>query len=98
QLWAEMVICWLAISWTLGIYSEKYIISFELFSRRSMLAYLYWIGITLIYLYFAHQFDLSRLYVFSCLGAFGIMLIINRFIYLIASQYFRKQEYLVKRV
>ena len=37
---------WIVITWVTGIYNGKYIVNFELFSRRSMNAFLYFIGFT----------------------------------------------------
>lgn len=98
QYWVTLNIGWLSVGWMGRIYSEKFITNFENFSRRSMGAYLYWIGIIVIYLFFYRQFELSRFYIFVTIGAFGLMLLTNRFVYLIVYHYFRKQDYLVRKV
>ena len=98
KYWIMLNLGWMVVGWTGAIYSEKYITSFEGFSRRSMSAFLYWVGIIVIYLFFYRQFALSRLFIFVTIGSFGIMLLVNRFIYLVVYHYFRKQDYLVKKV
>src|ERR1700710_3097594 len=56
-------ICWVVISWISGIYNAKNIVNFELFSRRSMNAFLYFIGFTMLYLFFFRQIVISRTFI-----------------------------------
>jgi putative colanic acid biosynthesis UDP-glucose lipid carrier transferase len=91
-------ICWIVISWISGIYNAKNIVNFELFSRRSMNAFLYFIGFTMLYLYFFRQITISRTFIISVMSGISIFLLGNRFFYLLISQYFKKKEYLIKKI
>lgn len=98
HFWLALNIAWIIISWLNSIYKEKHITSFETFSRRSMSAFLYWVGCLILYFYFTRLVDLSRLFMSVNITAFGVMLLVNRFIYLIIQNYFRKQDYLIKKI
>jgi putative colanic acid biosysnthesis UDP-glucose lipid carrier transferase len=91
-------LCWILISWISGIYNGKNIVNFELFSRRSMNAFLYFIGFTMLYLYFFRQISISRTFIVTVMSGISIFLLANRFFYLLISQYFRKKEYLIKKI
>ncbi|HEY4061356.1 MAG TPA: undecaprenyl-phosphate glucose phosphotransferase [Puia sp.] len=91
-------ICWIVITWFTGIYTGKNIVNFELFSRRSMNAFLYFIGFTTLYLYFFHQITISRAFIITVMSGISILLLTNRFFYLVISQYFRKKEYLIRKI
>jgi putative colanic acid biosynthesis UDP-glucose lipid carrier transferase len=91
-------ICWIIISWATGIYNAKNIVNFELFSRRSMNAFLYFIGFTMLYLYFFRQISISRSFIITVISGISVFLLANRFIYLLISQYFRKKEYFIKKI
>jgi putative colanic acid biosysnthesis UDP-glucose lipid carrier transferase len=89
---------WLVVLIVVNLYSEKYITSFESFSRRTMHAYLFWLVLVLVYLFFTHQFELSRLFIAVLLCSQGIMLLVNRFICLGICSYLRHYQYLTRRV
>ena len=91
-------ICWVVITWVTGIYNGKYIVNFELFSRRSMNAFLYFIGFTMLYLFFFHQITISRTFIITVMSGISVLLLANRFFYLIISQYFKRKEYLIKKI
>ncbi len=98
RFWLFLNLAWLLVCWVGNAYNEKYINSFELFSRRTTRIYFGWLGIVMLYLYFFQQFQLSRLFISVTLASMGVMLLINRFIYLMIRHYFRHQEYLVRKV
>ena len=52
----------------------------------------------LIYLYFMREIGISRLFMFIFFVAFSCSVFFNRLIYLFTYLYFRKKDYLVKRV
>lgn len=91
-------ICWVVITWVTGIYNGKYIVNFELFSRRSMNAFLYFIGFTMLYLFFFHQITISRTFIITVMSGISVLLLANRFFYLVISQYFKRKEYLIKKI
>jgi len=72
--------------------------SFEAFTKRTIQVYLLWIIFVMFYLFFSRELEISRLFVITTMGSFGIGLLINRFIYLGIHTYFRNSDYFVKRV
>ena len=79
-------------------YSEKIILSFEYFTKRTILVYLLWIIFIMFYLFFSRELEISRLFIVSTIGSFGVGLLINRFIYLGLNGYLKKSNYLIKKV
>src|SRR5215218_5709421 len=53
---------WLLVTWVTNLYYERFLISFEAFSRRTVRSYFYWLVLVLMYLFFTHQYLLSRLF------------------------------------
>jgi putative colanic acid biosysnthesis UDP-glucose lipid carrier transferase len=98
RFWLFLNLAWLLVCWVGNLYNEKFINSFEPFSRRTTRIYVGWLGVVMLYLYFFKQFELSRLFIFITLASMGLMLLINRFIYLVIRHYFRHQDYLVRKV
>src|SRR5689334_10065884 len=64
RFWMWLNIAWMLIANFTLLYQEKNIASFELFARRTMNVYFYWMGMVMVYLFFAREFELSRLYIF----------------------------------
>ncbi len=91
-------IAWLGIALVINEYSEKNIASFELFSKRSMHAYVYFLLLGTIYLYFSHQFLISRRFTIVVLMSFLFALMLNRFLYLIIFNYFKKNGSILNKV
>ncbi|HEX4373996.1 MAG TPA: undecaprenyl-phosphate glucose phosphotransferase [Puia sp.] len=91
-------VSWIAISVLCGVYSEKNIISFESFSRRSMHAFVYFMGMIMIYLFFLQHVAISRIFISVLLVSISFLLFLNRFFYLAIYQYFRKKDYLIHRI
>lgn len=98
QFWMWLNASWLIVTIVGNLYNEKYIASFEVFSRRTMHAYFYWLILVLVYLFFTRQLELSRLYILFVLTSQGGMLLMNRFIYLGVRGYFRQNNYLTRKV
>lgn len=98
RFWIGLNVSWLFVSWVGNLYQEKYIVSFERFSRRTVRLYLYWLVLLMLYLFFARQYELSRLYISILLAGQGIMLLTNRFIYLGVRTYFKQSPSLVRQV
>jgi putative colanic acid biosysnthesis UDP-glucose lipid carrier transferase len=91
-------ISWIIIAWSNGVYNERNIILFEMFSRKTMQAYLFWLCIVMIYLFFFRQVDLSRFFIIAALAGYSGALLMNRFIYLFIMHYFRNHENLAKKI
>jgi Undecaprenyl-phosphate glucose phosphotransferase len=91
-------ISWVAIALICKIYSEKNVLTFETFARGSMNAFIYFMGVVVIYLFFFHQVIISRFFIIVLLSTISFLLFANRFIYLIIYQYFKKKDYLINRI
>src|ERR1700710_1074374 len=53
--WLFLNISWIIISWINTVYNEKFIVSFEPFTRKTMETYFFWLCIVMIYLFFFRQ-------------------------------------------
>ncbi len=89
---------WISICIVVKVYSEKNVRSFESFARISMNAFLYFMGIVMLYLFFFHLLIISRIFIIVLLSSVSLCLLTNRFIYLLIYQYFRKKDYLINRI
>lgn len=89
---------WLILSFFLRTYAVSNIMVFESFIKRTIQVYLLWIIFILFYLYFTRELVISRLFIISTTGAFGVGLLINRFIYLGIFRYFRNSDFLIKKI
>ena len=89
---------WFMVTVLGGIYHEKYILSFELFTKRSVHAFMYFFLVVIIYLYFTSQFSISQKFIIVVLCSIPISLLTNRFLYLAIYHYFRNKDYLVNKV
>jgi putative colanic acid biosynthesis UDP-glucose lipid carrier transferase len=96
--WVWLNASWMLISWVGNIYHEKYILSFETQSRRTMHGYFYWLVLVLLYVYFAHQFLLSRKFIGVALIIYGALLIVNRFLLLLLRSYFKHHRLMMRKV
>src|SRR5258708_15938399 len=59
--WFLCNIAWIIASWGTNIYNDKYIYSFEKFSRSTMQAFAYFLAPPMLYLPFNKDADLSPL-------------------------------------
>lgn len=91
-------ISWIVICHFSNVYGEPHISNFEAFSRRSLTTYIYWSGFILVCLFMVHQFKLSRMVVTVILAAMGVMVFINRLVYLLVQQYLRHRHIHTKKV
>lgn len=98
RFWILMNISWLLTTWIIGVYSEKYISSFEAFCRRTTQAYLYWLIFIILYLFFTHQYALSRIFIAAVLVTHGSLLFLNRCLFLIIRTYFKRHNLLSRKV
>lgn len=91
-------VTWLAVTLIKNIYHERYVVSFEQFSKVSIQAYLYFLSAVIIFLFFFRLILLSRVFVTVVLSSIFVMLLANRFLYLLIHHYFKKRDWLVNRV
>lgn len=89
---------WLVITWMNSLYYERFLISFETFARRTVQAYFYWLVVVLVYLFFTHQYEISRLFTGIVLLGFGCLLLLNRIIYLYIRWYLRKRKVYTRKI
>ena len=61
-LWFFCNAGWIFSSWALSIYNERNIYSFEKFSKHTMKAFVWLLGLVMLYLAFNKDADLSRLW------------------------------------
>ena len=91
-------VIWIIISVIARTYSSKTIMYFENFTKRSVQAYFLWNVAILFYLFFGRAIEVSRLFTLFCMLLFGTGLLINRFIYLVISNYYKKRNHLFNKV
>jgi putative colanic acid biosysnthesis UDP-glucose lipid carrier transferase len=91
-------VMWFIISIIARTYSSKTIMYFENFTKRSVQAYLLWNVAILFYLIFGKAVEVSRLFTVFSITLFGIGLLINRFIYLVISSYYKKRNHLFNKI
>ncbi|MES2775197.1 MAG: undecaprenyl-phosphate glucose phosphotransferase [Bacteroidota bacterium] len=91
-------LAWLLVSLIGNIYQGKNIMSFEIFTRHSMYAFLYFLVLIILYLFFFHQFIISRAFLTVVLIGIPSGLLFSRFLYLAIYQYFKKKDYLISKV
>lgn len=89
---------WLAVAAAKNVYNEKYILSFESFSKVSVQAYLYFLSAVIILLFFMRLILLSRLFITVVLSSLFVSLLINRLLYLGIYYYFKKRLWMVSKV
>ncbi len=98
QLWAVANAAWIIITVVGSLYKEQYIKSFEVFSRRTMHVFAYFMAVMMVYLFFTRQLEISRWFLVGSFASIGLFLLMNRFCYLAVYQYARRKRYLVKRI
>ncbi len=93
-------IAWATVTLLGGLYHEKYVLSFELFTKRSAHAFVYFLLLVILYSYFIHHAESSdsKLFVVVVLVSIGISLVFNRFLYLVIYHYFKTKDYLINKV
>jgi putative colanic acid biosynthesis UDP-glucose lipid carrier transferase len=96
--WSLCNVAWMIASWSINIYNDKHIYSFEKFSRRTMHAFAYFFGIVMLYLAFNKDADLSRLFIISVLLSFAVSLLINRFLHLALHHIFQNKDHIVRKI
>ncbi|MBD0349719.1 MAG: undecaprenyl-phosphate glucose phosphotransferase [Flavisolibacter sp.] len=98
NFWAFLNISWIVVTWAGQVYNEKHILSFESFTRRTVKVYLIWVGIIMLYYFFKKSTELSRLFIALSLLVYMVGILLNRFSYLGLKEYFKKKNFLYKRV
>ena len=89
---------WLLLAFFLRTYSPNILLNFEDFTKRTIQVFLVWIILVLFYLFFSRELTVSRFFIISSTSAFGLGLLLNKFIYLGILRYFKNSQFLVKRI
>ncbi|HEY0433078.1 MAG TPA: undecaprenyl-phosphate glucose phosphotransferase [Chitinophagaceae bacterium] len=97
-LWVGFNVSWLVAGWMCNIYRENSMSSFENFSNRTLRAYLYFLAFILGYFFITKEHDISRLFMITVFVSIGLVTLVNRLVFLIILQYFRKQNYLMRKI
>jgi Undecaprenyl-phosphate glucose phosphotransferase len=96
--WMFLNVSWLIVSAAGAIYMDGSISSYEVFSRRTMHAYFYWVAFVSVYLLFLSNLELPRKYIALIFAAQILLLLLNRFLYLTVQTYLRKSQVLRRKV
>jgi putative colanic acid biosynthesis UDP-glucose lipid carrier transferase len=89
---------WLGASWLNSIYQSQNIAVFEIFCKKTIRAYLYFLVFSICYIFFFQQSDISRSFVGIVLSAIATGLIFSRLGHLFLFQYFLNKNYLVRKI
>lgn len=95
---ASLSIAWLLVSIFLNVYHRNNILSFELFTRRSMQALAVFFLVLAFYQFLVHQVVMSRAFVLVFVLSMLAAILINRFLYLAVQHYFKNKDFLMDRV
>lgn len=98
NLWLAFNMAWIAAAWICNLYGQKYISSFESFSQKTFRAYIYFLAFVMIYIVLFKQESLSRLFIMTVLLSVGLVVLINRLVYLVIGQYVRNREQFTRKV
>jgi putative colanic acid biosynthesis UDP-glucose lipid carrier transferase len=63
-----------------------------------MQAFVWFLGLVMLYLVFNKQADLSRLFIISVLSSFAISLLVNRFLHLALQHFFQNKDHIVRKI
>ncbi len=98
QYWILINSFWVIFSWVGGVYAEKSIISFEIFSSRTLKIYIIWFLAIILLLFLTKEVYLSRFFIFSSNFVFGLGLFLNRFAYIGINYYFKRSAQYLKKI
>ena len=96
--WLALNIFWLLLCSIFGAYSEKIIIDFETFTKRTVQVYLLWVMAILLYLIFLRESEFSRRFILLTFANYALGLFLNRFLYFGIKNYFKLHNHLVNKV
>jgi putative colanic acid biosysnthesis UDP-glucose lipid carrier transferase len=91
-------IAWILVTLGVNVYHEKNILSFELFAKRSTRAFAYLTLLVCAFLFFSHFHIISRLFSLVVMLCIPLMLVANRFLYLVIFQFVRRKDFFVNKV
>ncbi len=91
-------IAWLSIILIENIYQDKFVNSFDQYVRSYIQTFIYFLLITIAYLFFFRLVVLSRAFISVILIVIFIALLINRFVFSLVHRYVKKREGFMSKV
>lgn len=91
-------IIWILLCFFSGTYTEKVMLQFESFTKRTVQVFLVWFILSMMYLFFSRIVEISRLFTFYFFLSFPVGLFINRFLYVGIRNYFKTRNFLINKV
>jgi len=96
--WLVVNIDWILVSSILGLYSEKLVTKFEQFIKRTSQILLIWVIFILVYLVLVREIQFSRVFIFLVIFNFGLILVLNRFLYFKLKSFVNDKTQLTNKV
>ena len=91
-------IAWLSIVLIESIYHDKFIHAFDQHVRMYLQTYIYFLLVTVAYLFFFRLLLLSRVFISVVLVVIFIALLINRFVFAMVHRFIKKREGFISKV
>ncbi len=91
-------IAWLSIVLIESIYHDKFLHSFDQHVRMYLQTYIYFLLVTVAYLFFFRLLLLSRIFISVVLVVIFIALLINRFVFSMVHRFIKKREGFINKV
>lgn len=98
NLWMSLNIAWMVSAWIGNLYSQQNIASFEKFSQKTLRTYVYFLAFVLMYIVLFKQEGMSRLFIITVLVSVGLVVFVNRLLYLVIGQFIRKGDQFTRKV
>jgi putative colanic acid biosynthesis UDP-glucose lipid carrier transferase len=98
NLWIAFNAAWMIASWFSNLYSQNNILTFEMFSRKTLRSYIYFLALIMLFIVLFKQEGLSRLFVMTVLISTGFVIFVNRLVYIVIAQYIRNREEFARKV
>ena len=89
---------WILLCYFSGVYTEKVMLQFESFTKRTVQTFILWFILSLMYLFFSRETEISRLFILCYYIGYSIALLSVRFLYVGIRNYFRTRDFLINRV
>jgi putative colanic acid biosynthesis UDP-glucose lipid carrier transferase len=90
-------IFWLISSYITEVYINDRILNFKKFARRTFRAFIIFVTLLIIYLYFS-RFRFYRPYLYLSFGSFALFLFISRFVFLQIALYIGKKKRALNKI
>ena len=98
SIWLLFNLGWMMVTWLGDLYHERYILSFHPFLQKTMKFFPAWLCLTTAFLFFVPGFQVSREFMLAVILLFFGGLLLNRFLYVLIRDFFRKSTHLINNV